>query len=203
MALVALQLAVVQPAPLGASFSFLLFSLQQQLGRRRRTRRGTVRGEEGIQRPSICQSSSIASFSSSSGPTPHRRRRKPGHTSTLGGAGYRSSAAAAEEACSSRRMMMGIGIPAVGVSRSRRHGLHAAAPSGGRGIDPPKLPGPAGQHYLGTAAVRPAVRKCGVEALALVFLLVSEALPPAEPRTRPGCRRRVAARPRRGGAPSC
>ena len=49
-------------------------------------------------------------------------------------------------------MMMGIAIaPAVVVSR--RHGLHAAdAPSGGRGIDPPKLPGPAGQHCSSFAA---------------------------------------------------
>ena len=43
-------------------------------------------------------------------------------------------------------MMVGIGIAAVVKSRCR--GLHTttAAPSGGRGIDPPKLPCPAGQH---------------------------------------------------------
>ena len=92
-------------------------------------------------------------------------------------------------------MMMGIGIPAVVVSR--RHGLHTAAPSGGREIDPPKLPGPAGQHYSSFAAE--GVR-CGGGS---VGISVGLALPPAEPRTRPGCRRRVAARPTRGGAPSC
>ena len=55
-------------------------------------------------------------------------------------------------------MMVGIGIAAVVKSRCR--GLHTttAAPSGGRGIDPPKLPCPAGQHCSCTPAggvVRP------------------------------------------------